>query len=107
MIVDHQDYVTDWKTLRSHFAGAKCYRIWIRKTPWGNFQRHEWKGGDDEPSWSEDWIRATRSPLGANFSPVPGEDAVFKALREIAEGHNDPRALARETLASYEQEKVR
>lgn len=74
-------------------------RIWNRLTPFGMYQRHEW-GRPDGTTSLEPWIvGGKRWAAGAVAAPAILED-VIEALIAIAEGHNDPRTLARDVLAA-------
>lgn len=48
-----------WSDYRFH--GNVAYRIWIKKTPHGNFQRHEWRRVD-EVDVLENWIPTAAEP---------------------------------------------
>ena len=92
--------VTAWVSFGHH--GKSHYRIWMRQTPFGFYQAHEWR--DDDGSTSLDgWIPTSARQFPANTTvaadPTPSTtDALRAALEQIASGHNDPRSLARETL---------
>jgi hypothetical protein len=93
--------VTPWFTWPD---GSLINRIWQRKTPWGMWQAHEWKRPDGS-IWREAWIpSAPRSDWCRNANPAedPDPDPLRAALRQIADGHNDPRRLAREVLGDSE-----
>lgn len=89
--------VTPWFTWPD---GSLTNRIWQRKTPWGIWQAHEWMRPDGT-IWREDWIPSYRGATwskGSAPAPDPDPDPLRDALRQIADGHNDPRRLAREAL---------
>lgn len=100
MIVQHEERVGPWRSFPHH--GWQEVRVWERKTPFGFFQRHEWRG--DLKHSVEDWIpaqgRRRFSPLSEITSEtLPSEtELAVAALRQIANGHNDSRNLAVETL---------
>lgn len=102
MLVPTETRVTPWRPF-GHY-GATHVRIWARQTPHGLFQRHEWRC-EDGSSRKEGWIVSGRQwPTGAvatNEDP-PAPEAMLAALRLIRDGHNDPRAVACETLQSIE-----
>jgi hypothetical protein len=58
---------TDWVPY-GHY-GFAAYRIWMRRTEHGMFQRHEWKR-DDGSIDLEDWIAAPWKDFGAHYAPV-------------------------------------
>lgn len=100
MIVPHEDRVTPWRAFDG-FGGVVAVRIWNRLTPFGMFQRHEWRCQDDRtrldtwiPAAGRSWAKAA-APVGA---PVDPAELLAEALNQIADGHNDPRTLAREVL---------
>jgi len=101
VIVEHEDRVTPWSSFPHH--GNARVRIWIRRTPFGFFQRHEWER-EDGSIWFENWIvhpgrRFPERAAPADHPPT-GLDLAVQALEAIEAGHNDARGLARETLAA-------
>lgn len=99
MLVPHEERVTPWRSL-GHYGLARV-RIWQRLTPFGMFQRHEWER-DDGTRTADKWIVSGNSwAVGAQptTESLPSEtDLLLAAVRQIAQGHNDPRSLAIETL---------
>ena len=101
MLAPHEERVSPWRPFGHH--GYARVRIWQRLTPLGMYQRHEWEREDGERR-PERWILAS----GRQWLPdarqteetLPSEtDLLLDAIRRIAAGHNDPRALALETLS--------
>lgn len=99
MLAPHEERVTAWVPFGHH--GVARVRIWQRQTPFGMFQRHEWERDNGE-RWADKWIVGGRSwAQGSSQSDecLPSEaELLLAAVRRIAEGHNDPRTLAVETL---------
>ncbi len=100
MIVPHEERVSPWRPF-GHY-GKTHYRIRQRLTLFGMFQRHEWltEGGTQE---CDRWIRGSGlnwvSEASATNDPALDEAGVLlRAIQRIADGHNDPRGLAIETL---------
>lgn len=56
-----------------------------------------------EKRHTNDPTYAERCAVRRNAGPIPVAGSLVEALRLIRDGHNDPRALAREVLALYEQ----
>lgn len=104
MILEHKDYVTEWRPFDGFNVIA--VRIWFRETMFGLYQRHEWQQKDGS-FWKDDWIKSTGKKAPPTSKPIGFNDPLVEALEKIAEGHNDPRSLARETLKEMRQEKVR
>lgn len=99
MIVAHENRVTPWRAFGG--ASATAVRIWIRRTPFGFFQRHEWRRPDDS-EWREAWIPSLWRDWPASAAPVAAHDpadVMREALGKIAAGHNDARRLAADALA--------
>lgn len=84
------------------------YRVQSRQCLDGSIQqRHVWyrtQAGEHDPPWVGDWIAScTRSPERAFRGMTASADRdevgeLIKALREIADGHNDARGRATEAL---------
>lgn len=107
MIVPHEDRTTSWRPfIYDDRPGIEAVRIWIRKTPFGFFQRHEWRRPDGT-STCEAWIASggREWPPTATETPAAEDDGadLVAALAMIADGHNDARGLARATLAAFQQ----
>lgn len=107
MIVPHEDRATGWKPLWFDSPRYDGVRIWMRRTPFGYFQRHEWRlldGSTHFDPWIPSYAKpSTPWPAGYQRLSQPAEDdesALVLALRAIAEGHNDPRTLAADTLSA-------
>lgn len=99
MIVDHEDRVTPWSPF-PYYDLARV-RVWIRRTPFGFFQRHEWEALDGTTRLDAWIIRPGRqfpATAEAAESPPGDLDLMLAALEAIAAGHNDARGLALETL---------
>lgn len=102
MLVPHEERVGPWRPFPYH--GWSDVRVWERRTPFGFFQRHEWRG--EGKKQIDDWIPAVgRRQFNAmsqrTSETLPSElDLLLEAVRRIAAGHNDPRTLATETLAA-------
>ena len=105
MLVPHEERVTPWKAVWWEDPRLSAVRIWQRLTPFGMFQRHEWESRDGS-RWAERWITGGKSwAAGAAAGPetLPSEtNLLLAAIKRIAEGHNDPRGLAIETLAAMQ-----
>lgn len=93
-------FATPWTPFPHH--GLTHVRIWQRVTPFGIFQRHEWRreGGG---VWLDAWISSPSKRVSSNAAPVLWEEpapaeSLEAALQMIAAGHNDPRALAQAVL---------
>jgi hypothetical protein len=82
------------------------YRIWMRKTPFGIFQRHEWRKADGRES-IDGWIPSYGRKLPTSgYEPVEGVVDVadlVAALERIAAGDNDARATAAAVLAAWRE----
>jgi hypothetical protein len=93
--------VTPWAAF-GHYGLARV-RIWMKRTEFGFWQRHEWER-DDGSTRADRWIPSCTRSFPTNCEPATAEPSDFEtlvaALARIARGHNDPRDLARETLAS-------
>lgn len=98
--MESQTKVTPWAQF-NHY-GLTHARIWTKKTPFGLWQRHEWRREDGSTS-AEPW-----TPTGAKDHPAHAlpatpkptdSETMIHTLERIAAGHNDPRSLALETLA--------
>lgn len=93
--------VTPWAPY-PHY-GVREVRIWAKRTPFGMWQRHEWRREDGTISMDR-WIPYSGRSWPHEAASATGEPTDFEtlvaALLRIAGGHNDPRELARETLAS-------
>lgn len=96
MIVASEDRVTPWRDFDGHEAVA--VRIWGRMTPFGMFQRHEWRRPDGS-SWREGWIPAAGRRWPAGAAPTLAEDdesaqtlspEEWELLAEHFSGANDP-----------------
>lgn len=93
-------FVTQWAPY-PHY-GILEVRIWQRVTPFGIFQRHEWRR-EDGTTQMDRWISSPAKRISVGMSraawdePPPAE-SIEAALQMIADGHNDPRTLAREVL---------
>ena len=101
MLVPHEDRATPWKPVWWVDERLAAVRIWCRKTPFGMFQRHEWRHHDGSER-AEDWIPSAGNSWAHGSEPARAPDPfddVLAALQRIADGHNDPRSLAQETLA--------
>lgn len=101
MLVPHEERVGPWSPFGNY--GFSRVRVWQRLTPFGMYQRHEWERDDGERE-ADRWILAAgrRWIEGAaqTAETLPSEtDLLLFAIRRIASGHNDPRALALETLS--------
>ena len=97
----HEDRVTPWRAVWWDDTRLAAVRIWDRLTPFGMFQRHEWRYHDGR-EWAEEWIPTARKRWAHNAEPVAQPamtNDVIAALQSIASGHNDPRSLALDTLA--------
>lgn len=107
MIVTHEDRTTKWTPLWFDSPRYDGVRIWLRKTPFGYFQRHEWRlldGSTHLDAWIPSCAKPS-APWPSNYQrpPEPAEDdesTLVLALQAIAEGHNDPRTLAANTLSA-------
>lgn len=88
------------------------YRLQCRLCYDGSIQqRHVWfrtQAGEHSPPWVDPWMpSATRKPeVAFRHMTVAGPDpdhpeTLLAALRSIAAGHNDARAVAQATLDSY------
>jgi len=101
VFVAHEERVTPWKPIWWEDERLEAVRIWNRNTPFGMFQRHEWRSLDGSV-WAEEWIPSAgcRWAHGAVAGDINLDDAdrMAEALRTIRDGHNDPRALAAEIL---------
>jgi len=99
VIVQHEERVTPWRPFGHH--GFSHVRIWQRLTAFGMFQRHEWKRDDGSRSVDR-WITGGRhwcEGAAKSVETLPSEtDIAIAALKRIADGHNDSRTLAAETL---------
>jgi hypothetical protein len=100
MLVPHEERVAPWADF-GHYGFAR-YRVWQRLTPFGMYQRHEWERADGSRS-ADKWIlasgRAWLPEARASDETLPSEtDLLLEAVNRIADGHNNPRALAIETL---------
>lgn len=93
--------VTPWAPF-GHY-GFSHVRIWAKSTEFGMWQRHEWQRDDGSTSLDR-WIPSSgRSwPYGAALATSEPSDfeTLVAVLGRIAQGHNDPRSLAAETLAA-------
>ena len=65
-------YRTDW-TAPPTWDGLR-YRIWLRETPFGWFQRHEWQRPEQNTTLIEDWIPSGRKrQIPAHYKEVTSE----------------------------------
>lgn len=88
--------MSPWTPFPHH--GWDAVRIWQRKTRFGMYQAHQWRRPDGTMIM-EPWIPGTRGwHPRAVAAPDPDPDPLREALQMIADGHNDPRAVAREAL---------
>lgn len=94
-------FATPWTEVDWPDRNVTAYRIWLRQTPFGVFQRHEWRRRDGSAD-RDDWIASAGLAIPPHCIAIepdePSADAMRQALEQIADGHNDPRALARQTL---------
>lgn len=108
MIVSHEDRVTAWRPLWWEDPYRTEVRIWLRRTAFGFFQRHEWRRRDGDIQ-SDDWIPSPSRAFPDHFAaptdlPPDDEAVLLQALAAIAAGHNEPRRLAREALEAMRAE---
>lgn len=100
MLVPHEERVGSWRPFGNY--GFTRVRVWQRLTPFGMYQRHEWERDDGERT-ADKWIlaggRAWLPDARQTDETLPSEtDLAIAALQRIADGHNDSRTLAAETL---------
>jgi hypothetical protein len=90
--------VTSWVAFEGHLVDS--YRIWQRLTPFGMFQAHEWRRRGDGNTYRERWIPSAGRSWAKGSAAVADPDPcpLRAALQLIADGHNDPRAVARQAL---------
>lgn len=101
MVVGFEDRVTPWIDFDGY--GVVAVRIWNRLTPFGMFQRHEWRHKDGLER-ADGWIPAAGRSWAKKAVPTHAEDALLGMTREELEhlvehfaGANDP--VARSILA--------
>lgn len=105
MLVPHEERVQPWRRF-GHYGYARV-RIWQRLTPFGMYQRHEWETDAGERA-ADGWIpvpgKQWLPDAARTDETLPSEtDLLLEAVRRIANGHNDPRSLAVETLQSISE----
>lgn len=94
--------VTSWSPFP--YYGFDAVRIWVRRSAFGLYQRHEWRRPDGSTR-RDDWIPSPGRDLPAKAEPVdlPTVDDLLAALEQIAAGDNDARATAAATLQRWRE----
>jgi len=97
--VPSETRVTPWAPYEHY--NLRRYRIWLKLTEFGMWQRHEWERDDGSRSFDR-WIPSSGSrwpPEASRTTCEPTDlEATVSALKAIASGHNDAKGLAALTL---------
>lgn len=65
-------YRTDWIEPES-WEGLRC-RIWMRTTPFGIFQRHEWQKPGQNDTTIDEWIPTPLKEIKPHYREVESDE---------------------------------